>query len=125
MRTVQGLALVAALTNFAFASAAQDATWTAIATTERGGEQSCGGSTQAKWKVETKGDSVTISTLSGSNRTFTADLKALQPDGAGRAVGKDHRNTEFYLTFEAGQGPRIFRYSGATIACVFLFTPQK
>ena len=60
------------------------------------------------WQVDIKGNTLTFTSTSRvPNRSFTLDLKALQPDGSGKGVGKDDKNREFYLTFDPERSPPI------------------
>ena len=96
---------------------------------------SCGGgtvSTGPEWtapapgQVDIKGNTLTYTSASRApNRSFTLDLKALQPDGSGKVVGKDDRNREFYLTFDPGNGPRPFQVTSSINACRRVFTPKS
>lgn len=102
---------------------AADAAWVAWATVEKGSVQNCG-SGQSDWQVAIKGNSLTYSSVA-ANRSYTVDLKSLQPDGSGKATAKDEKNREFYVTFETGPGPRVFRVTSSLTACGYLFTPKK
>jgi hypothetical protein len=52
-------------------------------------------------------------------------LKALQPDGSGKVVGKDDKNREFYLTFDPGSGARPFNVTYRYNACRRVYTPKS
>jgi hypothetical protein len=52
-------------------------------------------------------------------------LKALQPDGSGKVVGKDDKNREFYLTFDPGSGARPFHVTNSIDICRYVFTPKR
>ena len=71
-------------------------------------------------QVDIKGNTVTF-TSRATNHSFTVDLKALQPDGSGKVVGKDEKNREFYLTFDPGSGARLFHVTNSLrLAGVFM-----
>ena len=58
-------------------------------------------------QVDIMGNTLTFTSTSPiPNDSFNVDLKALQPDGSGRVVGKDNNDREFYLTFDPGSGAR-------------------
>jgi hypothetical protein len=125
MGRVLGIVLVIALTGFSHVSHGADANWIAVSTMEKGTQQNCGNSGQSNWQVEIKGNTLKYTVIPSGNRSFTLDLKSLQPDGAGRAVGKDDKNREFYVTFEPGNGPRVFHVTNSINACGYLFTPKN
>ena len=114
-------------------SSAADATWVAVATLENGTSPYCAGGQftgqqvllgQTDWQVNIKGNTLTYtSTGRAPNRSFTLDLKALQPDGSGKVVGKDKNNREFYLTFDPGSGARPFHMTYRLKACRRVYTP--
>jgi hypothetical protein len=56
--------------------------------------------------------------------SYTVDLKALQPDGSGKVVGKDDKNREFYVTFDPGSGARPFYVTNSITPCRSVFTPK-
>ena len=111
-------------------SSAADATWGAVGALENGVSTSCGGGQfpgpewtgHADGQVDIKGNTLTY-TSRGTNRSFTLDLKALQPDGSGKVVGKDDKNREFYLTFDPGSGARPFQMTSSINACRRVYTP--
>ena len=112
-------------------SSAADATWVAVSTLENGTSPYCAGGQftgqqvslgQTDWQVDIKGNTLTF-TSRGTNRSFTLDLKALQPDGSGKVVGKDKNNREFYLTFDPGSGARPFHMTYRLKACRRVYTP--
>ena len=127
---------LATLIGFAGAShisGAADATWPAVGALETGMSTSCGGGSiplpewtnPAYGRVDIKGNTLTFTSASAiPNHSFTVDLKALQPDGSGKVVGKDDKNREFYLTFEPGSGPRPFHVSNSITPCRTVFTPR-
>ena len=78
---------------------------------------------QTEWQVDTKGNTLTFTSRS-TKRSFTLDLKALQPDGSGKVVGKDDKNREFYLTFDPGSGARPFHVTNSITPCRTVFTPK-
>ena len=116
-------------------SGAADATWVAVSTLENGISPYCAGGQftgqqvslgQTDWQVDIKGNTLTYTSTSRvPNRSFTLDLKALQPDGSGKVVGKDDKNREFYLTFDPGSGARPFHLTSSINACRRVFTPKS
>ena len=115
-------------------SSAADATWAAVSSLENGTSPYCAGGQftrqaeglgQGDWQVDIKGNTLTYtSTSRAPNRSFTLDLKALQPDGSGKVVGKDDKNREFYVTFDPGSGARPFHLTYRYNACRRVYTPQ-
>jgi hypothetical protein len=114
-------------------SGAADATWVAVSTLENGISPYCAGGQftgqqvslgQADWQVGIKGNTLTY-TSRATNRSYTLDLKALQPDGSGKVVGKDDKNREFYLTFDPGSGARPFHVTNSINVCRYVFTPKS
>ena len=116
---------------------AADATWVAASSLENGISPYCAGGQfpgpewtgQGDGQVDIKGDTLTYTstgTTAGrvSNRSFTLDLAALQPDGSGRVVGKDEKNKEFYVTFEPGSGARPFHMTSSINSCRRVYTPK-
>ena len=112
-------------------SSAADATWVAVSTLENGISPYCAGGQfvgqaeglgQGDWQVDIKGNTLTYTSRAGY-RSFTLDLKALQPDGSGKVVGKDDKNREFYLTFDPGSGARPFHMTYRLKACRRVYTP--
>ena len=112
-------------------SSAADATWVAVSTLENGTSPYCAGGQftgqqvslgQTDWQVDIKGNTLTY-TSRAAYRSFTLDLKALQPDGSGKVVGKDKNNREFYLTFDPGGGARPFHMTYRLKACRRVYTP--
>ena len=115
-------------------SSAADATWAAVGALENGVSTSCGGGSiplpewtgPAYGQVDIKGNTLTfMSTSRIPNHSFTVDLKALQPDGSGKVVGKDDKNKEFYLTFDPGSGARPFLLTNSITPCRYVFTPKS
>jgi hypothetical protein len=113
-------------------SSAADATWVAVSTLENGISPYCAGGQfagqqislgQNDWQVDIKGNTLTFTSRS-TKRSFTLDLKALQPDGSGKVVGKDDKNREFYVTFDPGSGARQFLVTNSITACRSVFTPR-
>jgi hypothetical protein len=112
-------------------SSAADATWAAVGALENGVSRICGGgsiplpewTTPAYGQVDIKGNTLTFTSRS-TKRSFTLDLKALQPDGSGKVVGKDDKNREFYLTFDPGSGARPFLVTNSITPCRTVFTPR-
>ena len=114
-------------------SGAADATWVAVSTLENGISPYCAGGQftgqqvslgQADWQVGIKGNTLTY-TSRAAYRSVTLDLKALQPDGSGKVVGKDDKNREFYLTFDPGSGARPFHVTNSINVCRYVFTPKS
>ena len=114
-------------------SSAADATWAAVGALEDGTSPYCAGGQftlqqvspgQNEWQVDIKGNTLTFTSRTGY-RSSTLDLKALQPDGSGKVVGKDDKNREFYLTFDPGSGARPFHVTNSINACRSVFTPKS
>ena len=114
-------------------SSAADATWVAVSTLENGISPYCAGGQftgqqvslgQADWQVDIQGNTLTFTSRAGY-RSSTLDLKALQPDGSGKVVGKDDKNREFYLTFDPGSGARPFHLTNSINACRRVYTPKS
>ena len=113
-------------------SSAADATWVAVSGLENGTSPYCGGgqftgqqvsARQNDWQVDIKGNTLTFTSRAGY-RSYTVDLKALQPDGSGKVVGKDDKNREFSLTFDPGSGARPFLLTNSITSCRTVFTPK-
>jgi hypothetical protein len=133
MRLGLFLTTLAGLAGASPLSGAADATWAAVGTLENGVSPLCGGGSiampewagQADGQVDIKGSTLTFASTSRvPNQSFTVDLKALQPDGSGKVVGKDAKNREFYLTFDAGSGARPFHMTYRYKACRRVYTPK-
>jgi hypothetical protein len=107
-------------------ASAADATWIAVSTLENlACDTSIGGPPgPTDWQVDIKGNTLTFTSQTTTKRSFTVDLKALQPDGSGKVVGKDDKNREFYVTFDAGSGARPFQVTNSITPCVTVFTPK-
>ena len=114
-------------------SSAADATWVAVSTLDNGISPYCAGGQftaqqvslgQNEWQVDIKGNTLTFTSRTGY-RSSTLDLKALQPDGSGKVVGKDDKNREFYLTFDPGSGARPFYLTNSITPCRSVFTPKS
>jgi hypothetical protein len=107
-------------------SSAADATWAAVSTLENPAcDTSFGGPPgRIDWQVDIKGNTLTFASRSRTKPSYTVDLKALQPDGSGRVVGKDDKNREFYLTFDPGSGARPFQVTNSISPCRTVFTPK-
>jgi len=105
-------------------SSAADASWVAVPDRSDNTSMSCTISS-APWQVEIKGQSLTFSTQSRMKPSHTVDLKALQPDGSGRVVGKDDKNREFYVTLDPGSGPRPFYVTNSISPCRIVFAPKS
>ena len=107
-------------------SSAADATWIAVSTLENPAcaTQFGGPPRPTDWQVDIKGNTLTFeSTSPFPNNSFTVDLKALQPDGSGKVVGKDDKNREFYVTFDPGSGARPFHLTYRYNACRRAYAP--
>ena len=106
-------------------SSAADATWAAFPTTENPACAAGIGGSQlsSDWQVDIKGNTLT-NTSRSTKRSFTVDLKGLQPDGSGRVVSKDDKNREFYVTFDPGSGARPFHVANSVTPCRYVFTPR-
>jgi hypothetical protein len=133
MRSVLFLTTVIGLAGASHISSAADASWAAVGALENGMSRLCGGGSiplpewtnPAYGRVDIKGNTLTFkSTSPFPNNSFTVDLKALQPDGSGRVVGKDEKNREFYVTFDAGSGARPFQVTNSITPCRTVFTPK-
>jgi hypothetical protein len=112
-------------------SSSTDATWAAYGQLENG-MTSCAGGTipMPEWawptagQVDMKGNTLTFTTASRApNSSFTVDFKALQPDDSGRAVAKDNKKREFYVTLAPGSGARPFYLTYSYNACRRVYTP--
>ena len=102
-------------------SSAADASWLAVRETKH--LSAFCGATVAPWQVDIKGHTLTFTSQS-TKYSLTVDLKALQPDGSGKVVGKDSKNREFYVTFDPGSGARPFLLTESDAPCRWLFTPK-
>jgi hypothetical protein len=81
--------------------------------------------TPAYGRVDIKGNTLTFKSTSPiPNDSFTVGLKALQPDGSGRVVGRDNKKREFYVTFDPGSGARPFHLTYRYNGCRRVYTPQ-
>ena len=98
MRLSLFLTTLIGLAGASHTSGAADATWVAVAETTQG---SCFGA-PVYWQVDIKGNTLTFTSRSHTKRSFTVDLKALQPDGSGRLAGKDEKDRKFYVTIDSG-----------------------
>jgi hypothetical protein len=131
MRSGLFLTTLIGLAGASHISGAADAAWVAASSLENGISPYCAGGQfpgpewtgQADGQVDIKGNTLTY-TNRATNRSYTLDLKALQPDGSGKVVGKDDKNREFYLTFDAGSGARPFHVTSSINACRRVFTPK-
>jgi hypothetical protein len=133
MRLGLFLAVLVGLAGASHVSTAADASWAAVSALENGTSPYCAGGQfsrqaealgQNEWQVDIKGNTLTFTSRT-SKRSFTVDLKALQPDGSGKVVGKDDdKNREFYVTFDPGSGARPFLVTSSINACRTVFTPK-
>ena len=124
---------LAGASHISIAASSTDATWAAVGALENGMSRLCGGGSiplpewtgPAYGQVDIKGNTLTFASTSRiPNHSFTVDLKALQPDGSGKVVGKDNNNREFYLTFDPGSGARTFHMTYRLKACRRVYTPK-
>ena len=113
------LATLIGLAGASHISSAADATWVAVPDHAPG---YCA-SSNAPWQVDIKGNTLTF-TSRATKYSLTVDLKALEPDGSGRVVGKDDKNREFYVTFDPGTGARPFQVTNSITPCRTFFTPK-
>jgi hypothetical protein len=120
MKSKLFLATLIGLAGASHISSAADATWVAVAETT---QASCVGA-PLYWQVDIKGNTLTFTARSHTKRSFTVDLKALQPDGSGRLAGKDEKGREFYVTLDPGSGARAFHLAQSDTPCLFVFTPK-
>ena len=111
-------------------SSAADASWVAVSGLENGMSPYCAGGQfnappfgQGNWQVDTRGNTLTFASRA-LNRSYTLDLKTLQPDGSGKVVGKDDKNRDFYVTFDPGSGARPFEVTNSITSCRTVFTPK-
>ena len=111
-------------------SSASDASWVATSGLENGTSPYCAGGQfngppfgGGDWRVDIKGNTLTFASRA-RNRSYTVDLKALQPDGSGKGVGKDDKNRDFYVTFDPGSGARPFEVTNSITPCRTVFTPK-
>jgi hypothetical protein len=115
-------------------SSAADASWVAASALEEGTSPYCAGgqfpgpewTARGDGQVDIKGNTLTYTgTSPAPSRSFTLDLKALQPDGSGRIVGRDDKNRAFYVTFDPGSGARPFQVTSSINACKRVYTPKS
>ena len=111
-------------------SSASDASWVATAGLENGTSPYCAGGQfngppfgGRRLAGRHKGEHAHFYEPS-ENRSYTVDLKAMQPDGSGKGVGKDDKNREFYVTFDPGSGARPFEVTNSITPCRTVFTPR-
>ena len=106
-------------------ASAADATWIAVSTLENPAcaTQFGGPPRPTDWQVDIKGNTLTFMSQTTTKSSFTVDLKALQPDGSGKVVGKDDKNREFHVTFDPGSGARTFHMTYRLKACRRVYTP--
>ena len=124
------LTIVIGLTGTSHLSSAANATWVAVSGLENGISPYCAGGQfnpppfgRGDWQVNLTGNTLTFASRA-QNRSYTADLKALQPDGSGKGVGKDNKNRDFYVTFDPGSGARPFEVTDSITACRTVFAPK-
>ena len=126
MRLSLFLTTLVGLAGASHISSAADATWIAVSTLENPAcaTQFGGPPGPTDWQVDIKGNTLTFARQTTTRSSFTVDLKALQPDGSGRVVGKDHKNIEFYVTFNPGSGARLYYLTVFDMPCRYVFTPR-
>ena len=126
MRSGLFLTTLIGLAGASHIASAADATWIAVATLENPAcDTSFGGPPgPTDWQVDIKGNTLTFTSRSHTKRSFTVDLKALQPDGSGRLAGKDEKDRKFYVTIDSGSGARPFHLAQSDTPCLFVFTPK-
>ena len=112
---------------------ATDATWTAVSALADGVSPYCAGGQfpGPEWtgpddgQVTVQGNTLTYTSRGRvPNRSFTLDLAMLKPDGSGTVAGRDSRNREFLVRFDAGTGARPFEMTSSVNACRRVFTPR-
>ena len=130
MRSGLFLATLIGLAGASHISSASDASWVATSGLENGTSPYCAGGQfnpppfgGGDWQVDIKGNTLTFASRS-TNRSYTVDLQALQPDGSGKGVGKDDKKRALYVTFDPGSGPRPFEVTDSITACRTVFTPK-
>jgi hypothetical protein len=121
MRSGLLLTTLIGLAGASHVSSAADATWVAFSQSSNRAE--CYGPqlTGATWQVDIRGSTLTFSTQAVMPRSFTVDLKGLQPDGSGKVVFNDAQNREWYVTFDPGSGARPFHVTSAITPCAGVF----
>lgn len=126
MRSGLFLTTLIGLAGASHIASAADTTWIAVATLENPAcDTSFGGPPgPTDWQVDIKGNTLSFARQTTTRSSFTVDLKALQPDGSGRVVGKDDKNREFYVTFDAGSGARPFQVTNSINPCATVFKPK-
>jgi hypothetical protein len=126
MRFALFLTTLIGLAGASHISSAADATWIAVSTLENPAcaTQFGGPPRPTDWEVDIKGNTLTFTSQTTTKSSFTVDLKALQPDGSGKVVGKDDKNREFYVTFDPGSGARPFYVTNSITPCRSVFTPK-
>lgn len=112
-------------------SSAANSSWIASSGLENGTSPYCAGGQfngppfgGGDWQVNLTGNTLTFASRA-QNRSYTAELKALQPDGSGKGVGKDDKNRDFYVTFDPGSGARPFEVTNSITPCRTVFTPRS
>ena len=103
-------------------SSAADASWVAVS--ENTPLTAWCGTSRGPWHVVIKGNTLTFTSQTTTKVSETVDLKALQPDGSGKVVGKDEKDREFYVTFDPGSGARPFYVTSPISHCRYAFTPK-
>jgi hypothetical protein len=125
MRLGLFLTTVIGLAGASHIASAADASW--VAYSQTGNRATCYGPHRpfVTWQVDIKGDALIFTPRVAVPYTYTVDLKGLRPDGSGKAVGKDERGLDFYVTFDPGSGARAFYVTSFESPCRADFTPQR
>jgi hypothetical protein len=121
-----GFALGAGLLSFANVGQAADYSWRASIDLAHGTHRNCGDGPYSNYKIEVTGNKLVGFPEQGESqyvRKITVDLDALKPDGSGRITRVNSRGFKVYFDFDAGVGPRNFRWSSDNMECSYLYKP--